>query len=232
MKRILAAPLLALSLLPVASTADDQDVIDYRRHIMETLKSQTAALGMIMSGAIPDDNAVAHIDNIALTASTALKSFEPKVEGGDAKPEVWSQWDDFSVAHERFRGEDGGHVEDRARAGQGRGFAAGDGRAQLQAVPRRLPGQEAGGRPVGAACACCGSPSRRSPARHPPTTVPPPWSAAVTSPRPPTAPAAIRARAARRTAAAARSPRRSERSIRPTSRRIARPGSATGAPRT
>jgi cytochrome c556 len=96
MKRILAAPLLALWLLPVASTADDQDVIDYRRHIMETLKSQTAALGMIMSGAIPDDNAVAHIDNIALTAATALKSFEPKVEGGDAKPEVWSQWDDFS----------------------------------------------------------------------------------------------------------------------------------------
>jgi hypothetical protein len=39
MKRFLAAPLLALSLLPTASTADDQDVIDYRRHIMETLKA-------------------------------------------------------------------------------------------------------------------------------------------------------------------------------------------------
>ena len=72
----------------MASIADDQDVIDYRRHIMETLKAQTAALGMIMSGAIPDDNVVAHIDIIAGTAATALKAFEPKVEGGDAKPEV------------------------------------------------------------------------------------------------------------------------------------------------
>jgi cytochrome c556 len=102
MKRFLAAPLLALSLLPQASTADDQDVIDYRRHIMETLKAQTAALGMIMSGAIPDDNAIAHMDILAATAATALKSFEPKVEGGDAKAEVWAQWDDFSARMNDF----------------------------------------------------------------------------------------------------------------------------------
>jgi cytochrome c556 len=102
MKRILASLLCALAWLPMSSTADDQDVIDYRRHIMETLKAQTAALGMIMSGAIPDDNVVAHIDNIAATAATALKSFEPKVEGGDAKAEVWAQWDDFSARMNDF----------------------------------------------------------------------------------------------------------------------------------
>ena len=102
MKRILVSLLCALTWLPMSSTADDQDVIDYRRHIMETLKAQTAALGMIMSGAIPDDNVVAHIDNIAATAATALKSFEPKVEGGDAKAEVWAQWDDFSARMNDF----------------------------------------------------------------------------------------------------------------------------------
>jgi len=102
MKRTLAAPLLALSLLTQASTADDQDVIDYRRHIMETLKAQTAALGMIMAGAVPDDNVVAHIDIIAETAATALNAFEPKVEGGDAKPEVWAKWDDFSARMNEF----------------------------------------------------------------------------------------------------------------------------------
>jgi len=102
MKRMIAALLLALSMLPAVSTADDQDVIDYRRHIMETLKVQTAALGMIMSGAIPDDNVVAHMDIIAQTASTALKAFEPKVEGGDAKAEVWAQWDDFSARMNEF----------------------------------------------------------------------------------------------------------------------------------
>ena len=102
MKRLIAAPMLALSLLSTTSIADDQDVIDYRRHIMETLKAQTAALGMIMSGAIPDDNAVAHIDIIAETAATALKAFGPKVEGGDAKADVWSKWDDFSAHMNEF----------------------------------------------------------------------------------------------------------------------------------
>jgi cytochrome c556 len=102
MMRFLAVPLLALSLLPTASIADDQDVIDYRKHIMATLQAQVAALGMIMSGAIPDDNAVAHMDIIAQSAATALKSFEPKVEGGDARPEVWAQWDDFSARMNEF----------------------------------------------------------------------------------------------------------------------------------
>ena len=102
MKRIFAAPLLALSLLPMGSTADDQDVIDYRKHIMETLDAQVAALGMIMAGAIPDDNVVAHLDIIAATSATALKAFEPKVEGGGSKPEVWAHWDDFSARMNEF----------------------------------------------------------------------------------------------------------------------------------
>ena len=102
MKRVPAALLLVLPLLPTGSNADDQDVIDYRRHIMETLEAQTAALGMIMAGAIPDDNVVAHMDIIADTASTALKAFEPRVEGGDAKAEVWAKWDDFSARMNEF----------------------------------------------------------------------------------------------------------------------------------
>jgi cytochrome c556 len=80
----------------VGARADNQDVIDYRQHIMNTLNEQAAALGEILSGAIPDDNVVSHIDALALTAATALKAFVPKVPGGEARPEVWSQWDDFS----------------------------------------------------------------------------------------------------------------------------------------
>ena len=82
--------------------ADDQDVIDYRQHIMSTLQAQSAALGQILSYAVPDDNVVAHLDAIALTASTALKAFEPKVQGGEAKPEVWSDWADFSKRMNEF----------------------------------------------------------------------------------------------------------------------------------
>jgi cytochrome c556 len=89
------AALLALQVFGSAA-ADNNDVIDYRQHIMNTLNEQAGALGEILSGAIPDDNVIAHLDALALTASTALKAFEPKVPGGQAKPEVWSNWADFS----------------------------------------------------------------------------------------------------------------------------------------
>jgi cytochrome c556 len=100
MNRIIRAlGALTLAALPLISTvawADDEDTIAYRKHIMRTLDEQTAALGMILSGAIPEDNLVLHMDAIATTAGMALSSFEPNVPGGDAKPEVWSNWEDFA----------------------------------------------------------------------------------------------------------------------------------------
>jgi cytochrome c556 len=84
------------------ATADNTDVIDYRQHIMNTLNEQAGALGEILSGAIPDDNVIAHLDALSLTASTALKAFEPKVPGGQSKPEVWTNWADFSRRMNEF----------------------------------------------------------------------------------------------------------------------------------
>lgn len=98
---ILAAVLLGLG-TGGAAAADDEDVIAYRQHIMNSLQEQTAALGKILSGAVPDDNAVAHMEALALIASTALKSFEPKVPGGDSMPEVWGDWEDFSGRMQEF----------------------------------------------------------------------------------------------------------------------------------
>lgn len=86
-------------MLAVASPAfayDDKDIIDYRAHIMNSLDAQAAALGMIVSTQIPPDNLIAHLDTLAVTAKQALKSFEPKVLGGESKPLVWEQWKDFS----------------------------------------------------------------------------------------------------------------------------------------
>jgi cytochrome c556 len=96
--------LAALALTPMltAAAVDKQDVIDYRQHIMNTLNEQAGALGQILSGAAPDDNVISHLDALALTASTALKAFEPKVPGGEAKPEVWSSWADFSKRMNEF----------------------------------------------------------------------------------------------------------------------------------
>jgi cytochrome c556 len=96
-----AAGVAAAILLPVAH-ADDKDVIDYREHIMNGLNEQSAILGQIVSGAIPNDQVAAHLDSLALIASTALKSFEAKAPGGEAKPEVWSDWPDFSKRMTEF----------------------------------------------------------------------------------------------------------------------------------
>jgi cytochrome c556 len=42
------------------------------------------------------------MDVLAMTAQTALKAFEPKVPGGEAKPEIWSNWADFSKRMTEF----------------------------------------------------------------------------------------------------------------------------------
>ena len=78
------------------SRADDQDVIDYRTHVMKTLGEQMGAVGMILENKAPPDNFATHMKVLAVTATQAKKAFEPKVPGGNAKPEVWSDWADFS----------------------------------------------------------------------------------------------------------------------------------------
>jgi cytochrome c556 len=93
-----------LILLASASSAatDDKDVVEYREHIMNTLHEQSEALGQILSTNIPDDNTVAHLDQLALAAGLALKAFEPKVPGGEAKASVWQNWPDFAKRMTEF----------------------------------------------------------------------------------------------------------------------------------
>jgi cytochrome c556 len=100
----LGALLLPILLLggQLPAHADDQDVIDYRELIMKQLDAEAAALGMIVSGQIPPDALSFQAKALANSAKSALKAFEPKVPGGEAKPEVWSKWDDFSKRMQVF----------------------------------------------------------------------------------------------------------------------------------
>ena len=100
--KLLAGVVFAGVMAAGVARADDKDVIDYREHIMKTLEEQTAAIGMIVSTQIPPDNIAQHANAIALAAKMALKSFEPKVPGGQAKPDVWAKWDDFSAKMKKF----------------------------------------------------------------------------------------------------------------------------------
>jgi cytochrome c556 len=91
---LMALGVLVCATLP--SRADDQDVIDYRTHVMKTLDEQLGAVGIILENKVPADNFATHLQVLAVTATQAKKAFEPKVPGGNAKPEVWSNWADFS----------------------------------------------------------------------------------------------------------------------------------------
>lgn len=97
MSRLVALLLLgALVFATLPTRADDQDVIDYRTHVMKTLGEQMGAIGMILENKAPPDNFATHLKALAVTATQAKKAFEPKVPGGNAKPEVWANWADFS----------------------------------------------------------------------------------------------------------------------------------------
>jgi len=77
-------------------SADDQDVIDYRVHVMKSMGEDLDAIGMILAKKAPADNLTAHVKALAVIAPQAKKAFEPKVPGGQARPEVWSNWADFA----------------------------------------------------------------------------------------------------------------------------------------
>jgi cytochrome c556 len=97
MRNVLAGlTTLILALAAFPGRADDQDVIDYRTHVMKTLGEQMGAIGMILENKAPPDNLGLHLKTLAVAATQAKKAFEPKVPGGNAKPEVWANWPDFS----------------------------------------------------------------------------------------------------------------------------------------
>lgn len=100
--KFVAGVAIAAAAFVLPAQAEDKDVIDYRENIMKALDAQTAALGMIVSTQIPEDNLVQHTESIAIAARAALKSFEAKVPGGEAKPEVWSNWPDFEKRMKDF----------------------------------------------------------------------------------------------------------------------------------
>ena len=83
------------TLLPVSSFADDQDVRDYRSHIMKTLGEQFSVLNQIVKGKAPAQDVAAQAEVLSITAGAAKIAFTEKVLGGQAKPEVWEKWDDF-----------------------------------------------------------------------------------------------------------------------------------------
>ncbi|MDB6091169.1 MAG: cytochrome [Gammaproteobacteria bacterium] len=93
---LVGAAFMGTSLLPVNAFADDQEVIDYREHVMKTMGEQVAAMNQMRQAKIAPENLAVHAEILAVTAATAKNAFTPRVVGGKAKAEVWANWQDFS----------------------------------------------------------------------------------------------------------------------------------------
>lgn len=88
--------LATLACLSASASADDADAIDYRKHVMNTLGEQLAAVDMIVAKKAPADSFAVHVKTLAIAASQAKLAFQPEIAGGSSKPQVWSNWADFS----------------------------------------------------------------------------------------------------------------------------------------
>lgn len=109
--------LTALTCLIGVAVADDQDTVDYRKHVMKSLGEQLGAIDMIVAKKAPPDAFAVHLKTIAIIASQAKVAFEANVPGGNSKPEVWSHWADFAKRLDAMTAAAAGLAKD-ADAGQ------------------------------------------------------------------------------------------------------------------
>ena len=93
---------MAMSAMPLVARADDKDVIDYRENIMKSLDAQTAMLGMMASTQVEPVDLISTTRSLALIAKQAQHSFDAKVLGGEAKPEIWANYADFKQKMDDF----------------------------------------------------------------------------------------------------------------------------------
>ncbi|HXV63217.1 MAG TPA: cytochrome c [Vicinamibacteria bacterium] len=89
-----------LFLAPASAQEDEnKPVIEYRQRLMVGQRASMASMADILKFKMPYDSShfVAHAKNIGELSALIPDAFETKITEGltDAKPEVWTGWDDF-----------------------------------------------------------------------------------------------------------------------------------------
>lgn len=82
--------------------AEVDGVIFERQQIMLKLDKDAEELGMIVAGLAPKDKLAATARAVATSARESEESFWLHAAGGRSKPEVWSNWDDYSRRMREF----------------------------------------------------------------------------------------------------------------------------------
>lgn len=101
-----AVPAPAAQTPPALQTPADQTEIDAaildRQLIMQDLEKDSDTLGKIVSYEVKADKLKEVTAALAKSAKDSYESFKINAPGGGARPEVWSNWADFSARMEKF----------------------------------------------------------------------------------------------------------------------------------
>ncbi len=93
----------ALPLVPLSAVRGQaEDPVLNRQLVMQALEDDADALGDIAAGIAPPTKMAEHARNLAQHAKESYESFKPSAPGGSAKPEIWSNWADYSKRMEAF----------------------------------------------------------------------------------------------------------------------------------
>ncbi len=94
--------MLAALTASAAVCAEDQDLVDYRIHIMKSLDEQVASINMILQQKAPADGFASQVRSLAVTAATVKSSFKTRMPSAHAKPDIWADWPDFAKRLDEF----------------------------------------------------------------------------------------------------------------------------------
>jgi len=84
-------------------TKEEADSLIYeRQQVMSDMDKQGELIGSIVAGEVPPDKLAEVTKALAKSARESVDLWQRKVPGGDEKPEVWTQHDDFMKRMERF----------------------------------------------------------------------------------------------------------------------------------
>lgn len=83
-------------------TAEAEGIIFERQQIMKQLAEDSDILGQIVAGEIPPDKLRETTRAIAQGAKDSVAAFEQKIPGGRSKPEVWTNYADYTGRMQNF----------------------------------------------------------------------------------------------------------------------------------
>jgi len=104
-KRLSTIAVVSGMLVTGFAQAGEEDLVKYRKSLMEVIGGHMHAAAAIMKGEVPYKGELAyHADGLAAAAPKVAPAFETKAMSSKSEslPEIWDNWADFEKAAKKF----------------------------------------------------------------------------------------------------------------------------------